>query len=52
MTRDQAMLIYQRAIDETAGAGEGAAWWANVQAELEAVITAPTTAAAADVIAW
>jgi hypothetical protein len=46
------MLTYQRAIDKTAGAGEGAAWWATVQAELEAVIAAPTTAAAADVIVW
>lgn len=52
LTLDQAMLIYQRAIDKSAGAGEGGAWWADVQAELEAVITAPTTAAAADVIAW
>lgn len=48
---DQAMLIYQRAIDKTADAGEGTAWWAEVQAELEAVIAAPTTAAAG-VIAW
>lgn len=52
LTVDQAMLIYQRAIDKSAGAGEGATWWANVQAELEAVITAPTTAAAAGMIAW
>lgn len=52
LTRDQTMLIYQRAIDKTAGAGEGADWWAEAQTELEAVITAPTTAAAAGVIAW
>lgn len=52
LTLDQAMLIYQRAIDKTAGADEGIAWWAEVQAELEAVITAPNTAAAAGVIAW
>lgn len=52
LTREQALLIYQRAIDETAYAGEGEDWWANVQAELEAVIAAPTTAAAAGVIAW
>lgn len=45
------MLIYQRAIDRTAGA-EGAPWWAEVQAELEAVIAAPTSIAAADLIAW
>jgi len=52
MTLDQTMLIYQRAIDKTAGAGEGEARWLEVQAELEAVIAAPTTAAAAEVIAW
>lgn len=54
LTLDQAMLIYQRAIDKTAGAGtgEGAAWWAAVQAELERIIAAPTTASAASVIAW
>ena len=52
ITLDQAMLIYQRAIDSTAGAGEGAAWWSEVKVELEAVIAAPTTAAAADIIAW
>ncbi|MFK3741654.1 hypothetical protein [Massilia sp. TN1-12] len=52
LTLDQTMLIYQRAIDRTAGASEGAAWWAEVQAELEAVIAAPTTAAAAALIAW
>lgn len=46
------MLIYQRAIDKKAGAGEGSAWCAEVRAELEAVIEAPTTAAAAGVIAW
>jgi len=38
LTLDQAILIYQRAIDKTAQAGEGAAWWADVQAELEAVM--------------
>lgn len=52
LTLDQAMIIYQRVIDSTAGAGEGAAWWAEVTTELEAVVTAPTTAAAADIIAW
>lgn len=46
------MLIYQPAIDKTAGAGEGAAWWEEVQAELEAVIVAPTAAAAAELVAW
>lgn len=52
ITLDKTMMIYQRAIDKTAVAGEGATWWAEVQSELEAVIAAPTTAAAADVIAW
>lgn len=52
LTLDQAMLIYQRAIDKTAGAGEGATWWTEVRVELEAVIAAPTTSAAADIIAW
>lgn len=52
LTLDQAMLIYQRAIDKTADEAEGAAWWAEVQAELEAVVAAPTTAAAAEMIAW
>lgn len=52
LTLDQTMLIYQRAIDKTAGAGEGAVWWEEVQAELEAVVAAPSTAAAAELIAW
>lgn len=52
LTLDRAMLIYQRAIDKTADAGEGAACWADVQAELEGVIAAPTTAVAAAAIAW
>jgi len=52
LTLDQAMMIYQRAIDRSAGADEGAAWWTEVQGELEAVIEAPTPAAAADIIAW
>lgn len=52
MTLDQAILIYQRAIDKSIGAGEGVNWWSNVRAELEAVIAAPNTSAAAEVIAW
>jgi hypothetical protein len=52
LTLDQAMLIYQCAIDKTAGVGEATAWWAEVQAELEAVIAAPTAATAANVVAW
>jgi hypothetical protein len=52
LTLDQAMLIYQRAIEKTAGAGEGAAWWSEVMAELEAVTATPSAAAAAEVIEW
>jgi len=53
LTLDQAMLIYQRAIDKTAGAEESAAWWAKVKAELEAVTGALTTAAAtASITSW
>jgi hypothetical protein len=46
------MLIYQRAIDKTADAGEGCTWWEEVRGGLEAVIAAPNTAAAAALIAW
>jgi len=52
MSLDQVMRVYQEAIDPTAGEGPGACWWASVQAELEAVIAAPTVAAAAPIIAW
>lgn len=52
LTPDQTMKIFQRAIDNTAGAGEGEAWWQEVQSELEAVIEAPTKTAAAEVIEW
>lgn len=52
LTLDQTMLIYQRAIDKSVGSAEGEDWWTDVQTEMEAVIAAPTTAAAADVIAW
>lgn len=52
LTPKQAMLIYQRAIDKTVDAAEGVAWWAEVQAELESDIAAPTMTAAAGVIAW
>lgn len=42
LTPHQAMLIYQRAIARSAGADEGAVWWTEVQAKLEAVIAAPS----------
>lgn len=34
------------------GAEQGAQWWADVSAELDAVIAAPDSAAAAGIIAW
>jgi hypothetical protein len=52
MNRDQAMLIYRRAIDPKADAGEGSSWWAEVHAEIEAVVAAPSVKAASEVIAW
>lgn len=52
MHLNHAMLIYQRAIDPKADAGEGSAWWAEVHAEMEAVVAAPSVKAAAEVIAW
>lgn len=52
MRQDQAMQIYQRAVDPTMGAEQGGQWWAVVSAELEAVIAAPDSAAAAGIIAW
>ena len=52
MTENQAIQIYQQAIDATMGSDQGASWWAEVSAELLAVVAAPTTAAAGEVIAW
>lgn len=52
MSLDQVMRIYQQAIDPAATEGYGASWWASVQAELEAVIAAPTVAVAASIIDW
>jgi hypothetical protein len=48
MSIDQ--TIYRAAVDPTAA--EGADWWCEVQAEVVAVIAAPTKAAAAAVVAW
>lgn len=44
--------IYRQAIDSGAHDAEGEAWWAEVAAEMQAVIDAPSIAAAAQVIAW
>ena len=52
MQQDQAIEIYQRAVDPTMGEEQGARWWADVSAELDAVIAAPDTATAARVITW
>lgn len=52
MRLSQAIEIYQRAIDPTKGVEQGSDWWAEVEAELSAVVAAPTTTAGSDVIAW
>ncbi|MYM92455.1 hypothetical protein GTP90_01110 [Rugamonas sp. FT81W] len=52
MNMEQAMAIYQRAVDPTATAQEGADWWREVFVELTAVVAAPSIRAAAGVIAW
>jgi hypothetical protein len=52
MKINQAMAIYRGAVDQTATAAEGRDWWREVQAEVDAVIAAPTKAAAAAIIAW
>jgi hypothetical protein len=52
MNIDQTVATYRAAIDPSAGPGEGADWWAAVQIEIEVVISAPSTAAAAMIISW
>lgn len=52
MNFDQVMPIYRSAVDQTATATEGHDWWREVQVEVEAVVAAPTKAAAAAIIAW
>ena len=52
MQHDQAIEIYQRAVDPTMGEEQGVQWWTDVSAELDAVMAAPDTATAAQVIAW
>ena len=44
--------IYRDAIDARAHDAEGDAWWLEVAAEVQAVVAAPTDAAAASVIVW
>lgn len=52
MQQDQAIEIYQRAVDPIMGEEQGARWWADVSTELGAVIAAPDTATVARVITW
>lgn len=52
MQREVAIQIYQNAVDPTVGPEQGEQWWDEVRFELDAVIAAPDTAAAADIIAW
>ncbi len=47
-----AKALYRAAIDAQAKDGEGEAWWSDVAVELVEVISAPSIAAAASVIAW
>lgn len=51
MLQNQTIEIYQRAVDPAMGEEQGAQWWADVSAELDAVIAAPDTATAVSVIA-
>lgn len=52
LTLDEAMLIYQRAIGGTAGAGKRRGLVGGSAGRTGSRIAAPTTAAATDVIAW
>jgi len=52
MRQDQTIQIYQSAVDPTMGAEQGAQWWEDVSAELDAVIAAPDCTAGAGIIAW
>lgn len=49
---DTVKSIYRRAIDDKVSDGEGSVWWADVAAEVIAVIQADGVAAAAKVIEW
>lgn len=46
------MLIYSMVVDPTITAAEGLDWWREVQLEMQAVLDAPTTVAAASLISW
>ncbi len=47
-----AKSIYRDAIDPRAYDAEGDAWWSEVAAEVQAVVAAPTDAAAGAVVVW
>ncbi len=49
---DAVKAVYRRAIDAKASDGEGPAWWAEVSAEVTAVIRAENIVVAAALIAW
>lgn len=50
MRQDEAIRIYQAAVDATMGAEQGSEWWADVAVELASVIAAPDTTTAASII--
>lgn len=52
MRQDQAIQLYRAAVDPTMGEEQGAQWWADVCAELAAVVAAPDTKAAAVIKTW
>lgn len=52
MRQDQTIEICQRAVDPSMCKEQGAQWWADMSAELDAVIAARDTVTAARVIAW
>jgi hypothetical protein len=52
MDMNQTIAIYRQAIDQTARIDEGAEWWVEVQAEMIAVVNAPSLASASSVIEW
>ncbi|MGX9730120.1 hypothetical protein ACWYXO_05725 [Janthinobacterium aestuarii] len=52
MRQDQTIEIYQRAVGPSMCEEQGAQWWADMSAELDAVIAARDSATAARVVAW
>ena len=52
LTPEGAKADYRAAIDAGALDREGAAWWGEVVAEVQAVVASPDTRSAAALIAW